>query len=277
MAVRRLLGAALMVPLLFGGLLLVTAEPAAACPCVGGSEAERAARANAIFVGTLISQVTQIDPRVEQAQREFTRTSDQRVLGRALMNDTSRTVWTFEVSRVYKGAVGERQEIVAPPGGPDGANCSGVGRRHPARSHSWCSRTAQRVTGIGSNLVSTPRTCAVDHGRWLTVASRTSVGYRPVRPANRTAPRPRLMVSWRLMSPADRPAPRPQPASRLASGSWPRRSRPDWDCSPSGLGVGPAPTRACPTAPAACPGETWQAGTSGRLAPAGVPELGLAP
>ena len=131
MAVRRLLGAALMVPLLFGGLLLVTAEPAAACTCVGGSEAERAARANAIFVGTLISQVTQIDPRVEQAQREFTRTSDQRVLGRALMNDTSRTVWTFEVSRVYKGAVGERQEIVAPPGGPDGANCSGVGRRHP--------------------------------------------------------------------------------------------------------------------------------------------------
>lgn len=105
-----------MVLLLFGGLLLVTAEPAAACTCVGGSEAERAARANAIFVGTLISQVTQIDPRVEQAQREFTRTSDQRVLGRALMNDTSHTVWTFEVSRVYKGAVGERQEIVAPPG-----------------------------------------------------------------------------------------------------------------------------------------------------------------
>lgn len=53
------------------------------------------------------------------------------MLVRALRNDTSRTVWTFQVSRVYKGAVGARQEIVAPPGGPDGANCSGVGRRHP--------------------------------------------------------------------------------------------------------------------------------------------------
>ena len=40
-------------------------------------------------------------------------------------------MWTFQVSRVYKGAVGERQEIVAPPGGPSGPNCSGVGVRHP--------------------------------------------------------------------------------------------------------------------------------------------------
>jgi hypothetical protein len=111
--------------------VLVTAGPAAACTCVGGSEAERAARADAIFVGTLISQATQIDPRVEQARREFTRTSDQRVLVRALRHDTSRTVWTFQVSRVYKGAVGERQEIVAPPGGPSGPNCSGVGLKHP--------------------------------------------------------------------------------------------------------------------------------------------------
>jgi hypothetical protein len=97
----------------------------------GGSEAVKAAYADAVFVGTLISQVTQIDPRVERAQREFIRTSDQRVLVRAFRNDTSRTVWTFEVSRAYKGAVGEVQEIVAPLGGPDGANCSGLGRRHP--------------------------------------------------------------------------------------------------------------------------------------------------
>ena len=131
MTVRRLLGAALTLPLLIGGLVLVTAGPAVACSCAPGSEAQRAARADAVFVGTLISQATQIDPRVEQAQREFTRTSDQRVLVRALRNDTSRTVWTFQVGRVYKGAVGERQEIVAPPGGPSGPNCSGVGVRHP--------------------------------------------------------------------------------------------------------------------------------------------------
>ena len=131
MTVRRLLGAALTLGLLFSGMV-VTAGPAAACSCaVPGSEAERAVRADAVFVGTLISQVTQIDPRVEQAQREFTRTSDQRVLVRALRNDTSRTVWTFQVSRVYKGAVGEHQEIVAPPGGPGGPNCSGVGLQHP--------------------------------------------------------------------------------------------------------------------------------------------------
>jgi hypothetical protein len=113
----RLLRAALTVPLLFGGLLLVTAGPAAACSCAIGSEAEGAARADAVFVGTLISQATQIDSRVERAQREFTRTSDQRVLVRMLRNDTSRTVWTFKVSRVYKGAVGKRQEIVTAVGG----------------------------------------------------------------------------------------------------------------------------------------------------------------
>jgi hypothetical protein len=128
----RLLGGVLTVAVLQGGLLLVTARPAVACSCaMRGSDAQHAARADAVFVGTLISQVTQIDPRTEQAQHEFTRTSDPRVLVRALRNDTSRTVWTFQVSRVYKGAVGERQEIVAPPGGPSGANCSGVGVRHP--------------------------------------------------------------------------------------------------------------------------------------------------
>jgi hypothetical protein len=34
-------------------------------------------------------------------------------------------VFTFEVNRVYKGAVGERQEIVTPRGG--GAGCGGFG------------------------------------------------------------------------------------------------------------------------------------------------------
>ena len=63
-----------------GGLVLVTAEPAAACSCVDlGSDAAKAAHADAVFVGTLISQATQIDPHVERAQREFTRTSDRRV------------------------------------------------------------------------------------------------------------------------------------------------------------------------------------------------------
>jgi hypothetical protein len=71
------------------------------------------------------------------------------------------------VSRVYKGAVGERQEIVAPPGGPSGPNCSGVGLRHLARSHSWCSHTTRRVTGTGSNLA-----VRLQHVQWVTAAVR---------------------------------------------------------------------------------------------------------
>jgi hypothetical protein len=123
--IRRLLKAGLTVPLLFGGLLLVTAGPAVAYSCpIMKSEAERAARADAVFVGTLVSRVDRIDWAAARAARdelarEFTRTSGQRVLVRALRNDTSRTVWTYQVSRVYKGAVGKRQEIVTPLGGSD--------------------------------------------------------------------------------------------------------------------------------------------------------------
>jgi hypothetical protein len=126
----RQLGAALTVPLLFGGLLLVTAGPAVACSCpIVKSEAERAARADAVFVGTPVSQVTLMDPRVERARREFTRTSDGMVVVRAVRNDMSRTVWTFKVSRVYKGAVGKRQEIVTAVGG---SSC-GLDRHGPGR------------------------------------------------------------------------------------------------------------------------------------------------
>jgi hypothetical protein len=134
LTIWRLLRAALGVPLLLGGLVLVTAEPAAACTCYGMSEADRVARYDAVFVGRLVSHVIQIDPRYEAAQREFTRTSDLAPLHRAVENNSSRSVWTFQVSRVYKGAVRRRQEIITPPGAPGGSNCSGVGSlglRHP--------------------------------------------------------------------------------------------------------------------------------------------------
>jgi hypothetical protein len=126
--IRRLLGAALAMPVLLGGLVLVTAGSAAACSCaITRSEADRVARADAVFVGTLVSQVDRIDQRA----RELMRSSDPAVVAQGLQSDSSRTVWTFEVSRVYKGAVGKRQEIVAPPGGSGGANCSGLGLRSP--------------------------------------------------------------------------------------------------------------------------------------------------
>ena len=38
-------------------------------------------------------------------------------------------MFTFEVSRVYKGAVGERQEIVTPGGGEAGCEGFGIGLR----------------------------------------------------------------------------------------------------------------------------------------------------
>ena len=50
----RLLGAALAVPVMLGGLVLVTAGPAAACTCVQMTEAQHAASANAVFVGALV-------------------------------------------------------------------------------------------------------------------------------------------------------------------------------------------------------------------------------
>ena len=71
MRIRRLLGAAFAVSVLLGGLLLVTvtAGPAAACTCFAGdSEPKRAARADAIFVGTLVGK-PKADPE-KQAEME---------------------------------------------------------------------------------------------------------------------------------------------------------------------------------------------------------------
>ena len=113
MRIRGLLGVALAVSVLLGGLLLVTvtAGPAAACSCVRmRSEAERAAGADAIFVGELVG--SRVDPSAS-AREAGSRPRPAPV------------VFTFEVSRVYKGAVGLRQEIVTPGGG--GAGCGGFG------------------------------------------------------------------------------------------------------------------------------------------------------
>jgi hypothetical protein len=110
---RRLLGAALAVSVLLVGLVLVTvtAGPAAACTCVGfRSEAARAAASDAIFVGEVVGR--RVDP-----------SASTRKTGSMLYADP--VVFTFEVSRVYKGAVSQRQEIVTPRGG--GGACGGFG------------------------------------------------------------------------------------------------------------------------------------------------------
>jgi hypothetical protein len=99
----------LAVPVMLGGLLLVTARPAAACTCAQMTEAQLAARVDVLFVGTLVS--SRVDPSVLTREYREERNRRERVNPSAVP-ESDPVVLTFEVSRVYKGAVGKRQEIV---------------------------------------------------------------------------------------------------------------------------------------------------------------------
>lgn len=121
MRIPRLRRTVLTVPMLIGGLLVVTAGPAAACTYpVPPSEATSAARADAVFVGTLVSQVNQRDRAAEAAREELAREVQRRPYRRQRVDEllrkvdhsSDRAVLTFEVRRVYKGRVGRRQEVV---------------------------------------------------------------------------------------------------------------------------------------------------------------------
>jgi hypothetical protein len=143
--VRRLLGAALMVSVLLGGLVVVTAGPAVACTCaMVRSEAERMARADAVFVGELVG--SRVDP--SASSRETRR-----------IPYPAPVVLTFKVSRVYKGAVGERQEIIAPLG-PCPLPLSGAGpflvfANNPSQdmSRQYQLEPGQYVSGLGSRAL----------------------------------------------------------------------------------------------------------------------------
>jgi hypothetical protein len=76
-----------------------------------------AARADAVFVGQLVDRANRID----QQARDLMHSSNPADRARAIRSDSSRTVLTFQVRRVYKGAVGKRQQIVTAPG--DGSSC----------------------------------------------------------------------------------------------------------------------------------------------------------
>jgi hypothetical protein len=122
----RLLAAVLAVPVMLGGLLLVTAGPAAACTCAQMTEAQLAARVDVLFVGTLVS--SRVDPSLltrEYRQREEKRIKELQEQIKeqkepfgppitAPAGESDPLVLTFAVGRVYKGAVGKRQEIVIP-------------------------------------------------------------------------------------------------------------------------------------------------------------------
>lgn len=122
----RLPGAVLAISAMLGGLLLVTAGPAAACTCAQMTEAQLAARVDVLFVGTLVS--SRVDPSVltrEYRQREEKRIKElqERFGQSALAGELDPVVLTFDVSRVYKGAVGKRQEIVIPTEARSGGTC----------------------------------------------------------------------------------------------------------------------------------------------------------
>jgi hypothetical protein len=162
---RRLLGAALTVSVMLGGLLLVTVGPAAASTCVSsgtetGSDAQRAGNADAVFVGELVSRVDRTDQAAlaeldELAREPKSRRSDRfdQLLGEVM---GSSAVLTFEVSRVYKGAVGERQEIVT-AAKFCGLELRGPGpflvfahKPSPATSRHYQIKPGQYVSGMGS-------------------------------------------------------------------------------------------------------------------------------
>ena len=107
--IGRLLGAVLAVSVMLGGLLLVTARPATACTCAQMTEAQLAARIDVLFVGTLVS--SRVDPSVLTREYREERKRRERVNPSAIP-EPDPVVLTFEVTRVYKGAVGKRQEIV---------------------------------------------------------------------------------------------------------------------------------------------------------------------
>lgn len=108
MGIQRVLGALLTLPVLVGGLLLMTAGPAAACSCMAQTEAEYAARADAIFVGRKVDL-----PRPAGVGRQA---------------EAGAVVIEFRVTQVYKGTVTDPQEIVTlPSGGTCGLELAGEG------------------------------------------------------------------------------------------------------------------------------------------------------
>jgi hypothetical protein len=155
--------------MLIGGLLLVTAGSAAACSYpVPAPETTSAARADAVFVGTLLSQVDRIDPAVAAARAELARELQRRPyranrvaeLRRKVMHSSDRAVLTFEVRRVYKGTVGKRQEVVISRAPGCSYTLSGPGpflifanKPSPAISHQYQLDPGQYTLGLGSRAL----------------------------------------------------------------------------------------------------------------------------
>jgi hypothetical protein len=160
----RLLGAVLAVSVILGGLLLVTAGPAAACTCAQMTEAQLAARIDVLFVGTLVS--SRVDPSVLTREERKRR---ERVDPSAIP-EPHPVVLTFEVTRVYKGAVGKRQEIVIPhPPVADRRVFDTCGSYVPATPGPWL---------LFASQPSGDSTLQLDPGQYLSGFTRYCLGSR---------------------------------------------------------------------------------------------------
>lgn len=92
----RRTGVLLLLSALLGALVVVGAAPAQACSCAGGTTAEFAARADAVFTGRLVSR-TEPD--------------------RPIRSSADPALHVFAVDAVVKGAVSARQEVLSPVSG----------------------------------------------------------------------------------------------------------------------------------------------------------------
>jgi LPXTG-motif cell wall-anchored protein len=94
----RRTGVLLLLGAVLGALVVLGATPAQACSCAGGTAAQFAERADAVFTGRLVS----------------------RDVPRELRTSADPALHVFAVDAVAKGAVSERQEVLSPV---SGASC----------------------------------------------------------------------------------------------------------------------------------------------------------
>ena len=118
----RRTGVLLLLGAVLGALVVLGATPAQACSCAGGTTAEFAERADAVFTGRLVS----------------------RDVPRELMTSADPALHVFAVDAVAKGAVSERQEVLSPV---SGASC-GLEITGDGPVAVFATRTADSFPGI---------------------------------------------------------------------------------------------------------------------------------
>ncbi|MBJ7451806.1 MAG: hypothetical protein JHC71_06930 [Blastococcus sp.] len=118
----RRTGVLLLLGAVLGALVVLGATPAQACSCAGGTTAEFAERADAVFTGRLVS----------------------RDVPRELRTSADPALHVFAVDAVAKGAVSERQEVLSPV---SGASC-GLEITGDGPVAVFATRTADSFPGI---------------------------------------------------------------------------------------------------------------------------------